>query len=101
MEREIAWLRGGFNAVHRDHPELVDYNPPADEGEDDEAAGEHETDGDPSPLGPGKMAPVPTSTRVLRAKHLPQSAFTSASTIPIRPRVRPSSSCFSSCSPCP
>ncbi|KAI0736049.1 hypothetical protein C8Q76DRAFT_714283 [Earliella scabrosa] len=33
------------------------------------------------------MAPVPTSSRVLRAKHLPQSAFTSASTIPIRPRT--------------
>nr|VWO97500.1 Phospholipid-transporting ATPase (EC [Ganoderma boninense] len=78
--KEIAWLRNGFHAVWREHPSIVEHGPPPDVFDEDEAIGEPEPDGDPAPLGQG--AP----SRVLRAKHLPQAAFTSASTIPFKPR---------------
>ena len=58
----------------------MDRNPAADDADEEEASGDVETDGDPAPLGG-------PSARVLRAKQLPKSAFTSASTIPLRPRV--------------
>lgn len=80
--KEVAWLRGGFHAVWRDHPGLVDQSTPVDEADEDEGQAEPVADGDPAPL--GKSAP---SARVLRAKHLPKSAFTSASTISLRPNV--------------
>ncbi|TFK83992.1 hypothetical protein K466DRAFT_528028 [Polyporus arcularius HHB13444] len=77
--REVAWLRGGFHAVWRDYPGLVDHSTPADETDEDDGQAEPETDGDPAPLG--------KSVGVLRAKHLPKSAFTSASTISLRPNT--------------
>ena len=79
-EREIAWLRGGFHAVWRENPDFVDRNPAADDADEEEASGDVETDGDPAPLGG-------SSARVLRAKQLPESAFTSVSTIALCPRV--------------
>ncbi|TBU39645.1 hypothetical protein BD309DRAFT_1022005 [Dichomitus squalens] len=85
-DREIAWLRSGFHAVWREHPDLVDRRPPSEELDEDEHSGEPETDGDPAPLGMTKTMSAPGSARVLRAKHLPKAAFTSASTIPFRPK---------------
>ena len=84
-EREVAWLRGGFHAVWREHPGFVEHSAPPDEAEDDEEQAEPEVDGDPAPL--GKSISAPGLARVLRAKHLPQSAFTSATTITMRPKV--------------
>nr|QDK64586.1 tyrosine protein phosphatase PTP3 [Ganoderma lucidum] len=82
--REIAWLRSGFHAVWREHPSLVEHGPPPDAFDEDDATGEPETDGDPAPL--GRMASNSATTRVLRAKHLPKDAFTTASTVPFKPR---------------
>ncbi|KAI0762245.1 hypothetical protein C8Q74DRAFT_1289079, partial [Fomes fomentarius] len=80
--REIAWLRGGFHAVWTDYPDLVDRSPPPDELDEDEEQGEPETDGNPALL--AKTASASGTSRVLRAKHLPQAAFTSATTISLR-----------------
>ncbi|KAI0762248.1 hypothetical protein C8Q74DRAFT_137813 [Fomes fomentarius] len=80
--REIAWLRGGFHAVSRDYPDLVDRSPPSDELDEDEEQGEPEIDGNPALL--AKTASASGTSRVLRAKHLPQAAFTSATTISLR-----------------
>ncbi|KAI0716182.1 hypothetical protein C8T65DRAFT_768879 [Cerioporus squamosus] len=83
--REVAWLRGGFNAVWRDHPGFVDRSRPADEADEEEEQAAPETDRDPAPL--GKSVSAPGSAPVLRAKHLPKSAFTSVSTISLRPKT--------------
>ncbi|RPD56252.1 hypothetical protein L227DRAFT_508776 [Lentinus tigrinus ALCF2SS1-6] len=83
-EREVAWLRGGFHAVWRDHPDFVDHCAPPDEADEDEEHAEPETDGDPVPL--SKTMSSPATARALRAKHLPKSAFTSATTITMRPK---------------
>lgn len=80
--REIAWLRGGFHAVWRDSPDLVDRSPPPDELDEDEEQGEPETDGNPALL--AKTASASGAFRVLRAKRLPQAAFTSDTTISLR-----------------
>lgn len=82
QEREVAWLRGGFHAVWRDYPDLVSEEPPAEEVEEDDMQAEAEA----APM--GKTMSAPPATRALRAKQLPMSAFTSATTIPLRPRVR-------------
>ncbi|KAI0757775.1 hypothetical protein C8Q80DRAFT_1265629 [Daedaleopsis nitida] len=82
--REIAWLRGGFNAVVRDFPHLLQRGPPPDEHDEDESPGELETDGDRTSL--GRPNGSSAAARVLRARQLPQSAFTSTTTIPLRPR---------------
>ncbi|KAH9920557.1 uncharacterized protein BXZ73DRAFT_104682 [Epithele typhae] len=84
--RDIAWLRGGFHAAFKESPDMAHTGSPADEGDEDEADVQMETDRDPAPL--TALAPA----RVLRAKLLPQSAFTSTTTIPIRPRQPPPSS---------
>ncbi|EIW65306.1 uncharacterized protein TRAVEDRAFT_55884 [Trametes versicolor FP-101664 SS1] len=83
QEREVAWLRGGFHAVWRDYPDLVSQEPPAEEAEDDDMQAEAEA----APM--GKTMSAPPATRALRAKQLPMSAFTSATTIPLRPRAMP------------
>ncbi|OJT07929.1 Receptor-type tyrosine-protein phosphatase gamma [Trametes pubescens] len=83
QEREVAWLRGGFHAVWRDYPDLVNDEPPAEEVEDDDAQAE----ADAAPL--SKTMSAPPATRALRAKQLPMAAFTSATTIPLRPRGMP------------
>ncbi|KAI0638772.1 hypothetical protein C8Q77DRAFT_1151802 [Trametes polyzona] len=84
-ENEVAWLRGGFHAVWRDYPELVSQDPPPEEADEEEA--QVESQSSVAPL--GKTMSAPPAARVLRAKQLPKDAFTSASTIPLRPRAMP------------
>ncbi|KAI0659189.1 hypothetical protein C8Q70DRAFT_933571 [Cubamyces menziesii] len=81
-DREVAWLRGGFHAVWRDFPEFVDQEPPPEEAED-ESQPEMPVDAG-LPMA-SKMASAPATAGVLRAK-LPKAAFTSATTLPLRPR---------------
>ncbi|KAI9062262.1 hypothetical protein FKP32DRAFT_1629712 [Trametes sanguinea] len=83
-DREVAWLRGGFHAVWRDYPEFVDQEPPPEEAEEDETPSEPVAGSMPAPA--AKSASAPIASRVLRAKHLPKAAFTSATTLPLRPR---------------
>ncbi|KAI0641211.1 hypothetical protein C8Q79DRAFT_920259 [Trametes meyenii] len=86
-DREVAWLRGGFHSIWRDHSQFVDHEPPPEEAEEeDEAQAESVAD---SPAVPMKTMSAPGTARVLRAQQLPKSAFTSATTIPLRPRVMP------------
>ncbi|KAI0820604.1 hypothetical protein BC628DRAFT_1413007 [Trametes gibbosa] len=82
QEREVAWLRGGFHAIWRELPEIVNHETPPEEIEDDEM--EVELD---APL--RKTMSAPPAARTLRAKQLPKDAFTSATTIPLRPRMMP------------
>ncbi|KAI0770943.1 hypothetical protein BD413DRAFT_613474 [Trametes elegans] len=83
-DREVAWLRGGFHAVWRDHPELIDQEPPPEEVDEDEVQTEPLPTSGGTPM--SKTVSAPAAARVLRAKHLPKAAFTSATTIPLRPR---------------
>ncbi|KAI0329170.1 hypothetical protein GY45DRAFT_919655 [Cubamyces sp. BRFM 1775] len=82
-DREVAWLRGGFHAVWRDFPEFVDQEQPPEEAEEDESQPEMPVDAG-LPMA-SKMASAPATAGILRAK-LPKAAFTSATTLPLRPR---------------
>ncbi|KAG6902974.1 hypothetical protein C0995_008547 [Termitomyces sp. Mi166 len=64
---ELAWLRGGFQAVWREQRQLIDTGPQPDEHDDDD------TD-DPGP------APSATGTSILCTRRLPMSAFGPMST---------------------
>ncbi|KAH9855738.1 hypothetical protein C2E23DRAFT_882536 [Lenzites betulinus] len=85
QEKEVAWLRGGFHAIWREFPDAVSQEPPAEEVEDDEM--EVESENGVAPL--SKTMSAPPAARTLRAKQLPKDAFTSATTIPLRPRAMP------------
>ena len=102
---QVAWIKGGFNAVWRDRPDLIDHTPLPDEGEEEDEV----TELAPPPLGlptnigpsasglPGtlpemaKSSSAPATTpsfpaqnmKALRTKALPMSAFTSASTLAV------------------
>ncbi|KAI0668741.1 hypothetical protein C8Q78DRAFT_243340 [Trametes maxima] len=86
-DREVAWLRGGFHSIWRDYPQLVDHEPPSEEAEEEEESQTESVAG--SPAVPMKTMSAPGTARVLRAQQLPKSAFTSATTIPLRPRAMP------------
>ena len=45
--RQVAWIKGGFNAVWRDRPDLIDHTPLPDEGEEEDEV----TELAPPPLG--------------------------------------------------
>ncbi|ETW87664.1 hypothetical protein HETIRDRAFT_448126 [Heterobasidion irregulare TC 32-1] len=78
--RELVWLKGGFQAVWRDRRDLIDTSPLPLEDDDD--------DGSPPPptsvlsrAGDKPSAPLPLNPPpVLRTKHLPMSAFGVVST---------------------
>ncbi|KAI0353203.1 hypothetical protein OH77DRAFT_1522685 [Trametes cingulata] len=90
-DREVAWLRGGFHAVWKDYPELVDQDVPPEEADEDDVPAEPVSGGSAGLV--GKTASAPAEARALRAKHLPKTAFTLDSTIPMRPRgMQPPSS---------
>lgn len=106
VERELTWLRGGFQAVWRERRDLIDSAPPPDEDELDE---DHDSPPPPSTV-PSTTAPTalsltgsgnssqasfqssalslpssissvpPKNTNVLRTKRLPMSAFGVSST---------------------
>lgn len=105
VERELTWLKGGFQAVWRERRDLIDSNPPPDEDELDD-----DHDSPPPSTVPSTTAPtalsltdsgnssqnslqssapsLPTSissmqsknSNVLRTKRLPMSAFGVSST---------------------
>ncbi|CDO69835.1 hypothetical protein BN946_scf184803.g33 [Trametes cinnabarina] len=83
-DKEVAWLRGGFHAVWRDYPDYVDQEPPPEEAEDDETTSEAIAESTPGLA--AKSASAPNAHHALRAKQLPMAAFTSATTLPLRPR---------------
>ncbi|TFY57587.1 hypothetical protein EVJ58_g6930, partial [Rhodofomes roseus] len=90
--RQVAWIKGGFNSVWRERPDLLDHSPLPEEAEEEDDVAE---------LAPPSMAitdnasvhalpemaksssaPATTATfKALRTKALPMSAFTSASTL--------------------
>ncbi|EMD41341.1 hypothetical protein CERSUDRAFT_78993 [Gelatoporia subvermispora B] len=89
-ERQVAWLRGGFHAVVRNRPDLVDTAPVHDdEGDADEGGGADEAPNIgksvSAPAGVSSFAPPPPRSAPLRTKRLPMSAFTHASTL--RPSI--------------
>ncbi|PPQ95649.1 hypothetical protein CVT26_008678 [Gymnopilus dilepis] len=59
---ELLWLKGGFQAVARDYPQLLDHLPPSPDAEPDE---EEEQ---------------PAKSAVLQPRHLPMAAFDLSST---------------------
>lgn len=65
--RDVAFVKGGFHAVWRDLPTAIDTNPPPREDDDD---------GLPAMT---KSVSAPTAAPLLRAKQLPTSALSSAS----------------------
>ncbi|CAL1697265.1 unnamed protein product [Somion occarium] len=73
-DRTLAWLKGGFHAVWRDHPALVDRDPPPQDDEEEDAT---------MPLAKTMSAPAAMDA-VLRTKRLPMSAFTTSSTTSLR-----------------
>lgn len=98
-QRQVAWLKGGFNAVWRERSDLIDHSPLPDEGEEEDDI----ADLTPAPMGlsmstgvsatvlpaMSKSSSAPATTlcfppqnmKALRTKALPMSAFTSASTL--------------------
>ncbi|KAI0005412.1 hypothetical protein BJV74DRAFT_880678 [Russula compacta] len=92
-ELQLGWLKGGFQAVFREHQSLLEFNPASDD-DDDEDTPSPPSFADPDyhrnsePLDPTYMSSrqmtlsIPTAIRptLLRTKHLPMSAFTASST---------------------
>ena len=81
-ELQLSWLRGGFQAVHREQQALLDFSQVTDDDDDEDTtspppfpdsdylgSAEHSVSTDPS------NRPI-----LLRTKHLPMSAFTASST---------------------
>lgn len=66
--RDVAFVKGGFHAIWRDMPSIIDTTPPPREDEDD---------GLPAM---SKSLSAPAAAPALRTKHLPMSAFTLSST---------------------
>ncbi|KAH9931213.1 protein-tyrosine phosphatase-like protein [Fomitopsis serialis] len=86
--RQVAWIRGGINAVGRERPDLLDHSPLPDEGEEEEDD-VAELAPPSSSSAPATSAPFPAQNiKALRTKALPMSAFTSASTIGAPPSFR-------------
>ncbi|KZT08918.1 uncharacterized protein LAESUDRAFT_712524 [Laetiporus sulphureus 93-53] len=88
--RQVAWLRGGYNAVWRDRPDLLDSTPlPDEDGEDDDHVTDLPLPNSNLSIGPLPHISAPEMSRstsippqkALRPKALPMSAFTSASTM--------------------
>ena len=76
--RDVAFVRGGFHAVWREMPSLIDSEPPPREDDDD---------GLPAM---SKSASAPAAAPTLRTKHLPMSAFTHSSTVAAAAASQPS-----------
>lgn len=89
-DRSLVWLKGGFHAVWRERPDLVDKEPLHEEEDDDDAEEGDEVGPLPDEVGSGgaESAPGASGNRVLRTRRLPIAAFTSASTQ--RTSARPS-----------
>lgn len=64
FQGELAWLKGGFQAVWKDRRDIVDTNPPEPENDDDD------DDHDKSS----------SQSNLLRTRHLPMAAFSLSST---------------------
>ena len=80
-DRELIWLKGGFQAVWRDRRDLIDTSPlPLEDDDDDDGSPPPPTSvlsrGGDKPSAPLPLNPPP----VLRTKHLPMSAFGAVST---------------------
>ena len=97
-ELQLCWLKGGFQAVSREQPSLLDSSPASDdEDEDDTPSPPSFADpnylanseiSDPTSMASRQMTlSMPTANRpiLLRTKHLPMSAFTASSTTSQRP----------------
>jgi len=98
VESQLCWLKGGFQAVLREQPSLLDSSPATDDDDDDDPPSPPSF-ADPNYLAsseisdPMSMASrrmtlsMPTANRptLLRTKHLPMSAFTATSTTSQRP----------------
>ncbi|OCH89842.1 hypothetical protein OBBRIDRAFT_777960 [Obba rivulosa] len=86
-DRQVAWLRGGFNTVARTHPGLLDRSPVHDEeGDADDGADAVEDTQSmgksvSAPAGVSSFAPPAPRSAPLRTKRLPPNAFTHASTL--------------------
>ncbi|KAI0791825.1 hypothetical protein C8Q75DRAFT_805424 [Abortiporus biennis] len=79
QDRQVAWLKGGFQAVWRERSDLVDRKPPPHEDEEEDDFSMKKTMS--APAGLPTFAP---SAPALRTKHLPASAFTFSSTTSLR-----------------
>ncbi|KAI0063162.1 hypothetical protein BV25DRAFT_451974 [Artomyces pyxidatus] len=89
MERQLLWLKGGFQAVWREQHDLIDFDSAPDQDDEDE-----DTPSSPPQLPSAggsqpavvyrptslSLPPAASRPRVLRAGHLPMSAFTLSST---------------------
>ncbi|KAH9947402.1 hypothetical protein B0H21DRAFT_341253 [Amylocystis lapponica] len=80
--RDLVWIRGGFHAVWRERPDLVDRAPLPEEEDD---ADDISTTGTETTKSVSAPATTLSFSRALRTKHLPMSAFTSASTQRVPP----------------
>ncbi|CCM06630.1 uncharacterized protein FIBRA_08910 [Fibroporia radiculosa] len=96
--REVAWLRGGFNTVWRERPDLLDHTPPPDDDAEEDELGELLSppaltvtpglvlpSGLPEDMSRSTSAPAHMSTfgshKVLRTKGLSKIAFLEPSTM--------------------
>ena len=97
-ESQLCWLKGGFQAVLREQPSLLDSSPAMYDDDDDDAPSPpsfadpnylaNSEISDPTSMASRQMTlSMPTANRpiLLRTKHLPMSAFTASSTTSQRP----------------
>ena len=66
FQGELAWLRGGFQAVWKERRDLVDTSPPTPDADNDDEEDHHRTDAKPP--------------SILRTRQLPMAAFSLSST---------------------
>lgn len=78
FQGDLAWLKGGFQAVWREKRDIIDAHPPTPDVENDD-------DDDDA-----KSSPTQIQSSVLRTHHLPMAAFSlSSTTVSSSPSLNP------------
>lgn len=69
FQGDLAWLKGGLQAVWREKRDIIDTHPPTPDAENDDDDDDED-----------KSSPSQTQSNVLRTRHLPMAAFSFSST---------------------